>query len=118
MQPCSSVSGPSRSVVLDETTRTGRIRWETATGSIYEATHDGDRMDWSRLSHTGRSGLLRSERAPLLEWPEVRVGSSAVLLSEPFLANGPVRLVLTSRVVAILEVEEAEPGAAPEEVRP
>ena len=77
------------------------IRFQTATGSVYEVARNSDGMRWQRITATFASGVLRNEGARLLEWPDVRVGRSCLLLSEPY--DPPdLRLVWTSVVVAIL----------------
>jgi hypothetical protein len=78
------------------------IRFQTATGSVYEVARDPSGMRWQRITATFASGVLRNEGARLLEWPEVRVGHSCQLLSESLKPPDP-RLVWTSVVVAILE---------------
>lgn len=88
------------------------IRFQTATGSVYEISRKPDGMRWQRITATFASGVLRNEGARLLEWPKVRVGQSCQLLSEPL--NPPdLRLVSTSAVVAILEHASAAIGDPP-----
>jgi hypothetical protein len=90
-----------------------RVRFRTETGSIYELVRDAEGMRWKRLSATLASGPLRSDSGVLTEWPDFRLGERCDLWSEPI--NPPWdRIVLTTRIVAFLEVEvevEAEPSA-------
>jgi hypothetical protein len=84
------------------------IRFQTATGSVYEVARNSEGMRWQRVTATFASGVLRNEGARLLRWPEVRVGESCLLLSEP-LVPPYTRIVWTSAVVAILEREAEAP---------
>jgi hypothetical protein len=60
--------------------------------------------DGGRLSTTPASGSLRSEQGELTEWPAFVLGKPCELASEPI--NPPLpRLVQTSRIVAVLEVQ-------------
>jgi hypothetical protein len=86
-----------------------RVCFRTETGSVYAVSRDAEAMRWRRLSVTLASGVLRSDRGELTEWPNFALGEPCVLLSEPI--NPPWdRIVLTTRIVAFLEVE-AEPSA-------
>lgn len=91
-----------------------RIRFRTETGSLYEVTYDAGRMTWRRVPSLA-SGVLRSESGVLLVWPEIVLGQRCQLWSEPLVPSFP-RLVLTSIVVAVLDVEAGSPspfGSAP-----
>lgn len=87
------------------------IRFQTATGSVYEVARAPDGMRWRRISASLASGPLRNDGARLLRWPGVHVGDSCLLLSEPFVPPHP-RLVWTSQVVAILEHAAEAPQRA------
>jgi hypothetical protein len=81
-----------------------RIRFQTETGSVYVLNRDGERMCWHRESVTLGSGPLRSDNGILLRWPSaIELGERCELLSEPINPPWP-RLVLTSRIVALLDV--------------
>jgi len=83
-----------------------RVRFRTATGSIYLLARTDEGMRWHRETVTLGSGVLRSEHGTLVAWPEVALGQRCELLSEPI--NPPLpRLVLTSEIVALLD-EPAE----------
>jgi hypothetical protein len=61
-----------------------RMRFRTATGSVYELVRDERGMGWSRLSATMASGPLRGSGAwPLRAWPEVTIGTPVELVVVP-----------------------------------
>src|ERR1041385_4195687 len=97
-----------------------QIRFRTETGSVYEIARDAEGKRWRRLSATLGSGVLRSEEGRLRRWPDVRVGRRCLLWSEPINAPFP-RYVVTSRVAAVLDSDQAEEragGASFGDVRP
>jgi hypothetical protein len=80
-----------------------RVRWRTATGSVYEIERDGAGMRWRRLEATLASGTLREpDDWPLLEWPQIVVGWPAVLIGPPLVATAHVRVVRTSPVMEVI----------------
>jgi hypothetical protein len=86
-----------------------RVRFQTATGSIYVVERSGDAMSWRRESVTFASGRLRSDKGVLLEWPDIAIGQSCLLLTEPI--NPPwTRRVRTSPIVKILEAMPGGPA--------
>lgn len=85
-----------------------RVRFRTETGSVYEIARDGRGMRWSRLSATLASGPLRSSSPwPLLRWPRLALGEGVELVGPPYVEDSEARVVLTTRVV---EIVEDEPG--------
>ena len=80
-----------------------KVRWRTETGSVYEIERDGAGMRWRRVEATLGSGVLRNDDWPLLEWPEIEVGWSAVLVGPPLIAGADARIVRTSRVVEVID---------------
>jgi hypothetical protein len=86
-----------------------RVRFRTETGSIYELVRDAGEMRWKRLSATLASGPLRSDNGVLTAWPDFTLGEPCVLWSEPM--NPPWdRIVMTTRIVAFLEVQTERSG--------
>lgn len=98
-----TVEPEDRGMISSERLRR-RVRFRTATGSVYELVETAAGMSWRRLSSTLASGRLRTAGAPLLVWPDVRVGAGVPLISPPIVPD-TVRIVETSEVVEIIAIE-------------
>jgi hypothetical protein len=85
------------------------VRFRTETGSVYEVVRDAEGMRWRRLSATLASGPLRSEQGDLTAWPDLALGERCELWSEPINPPWP-RIVLTTQIVAFLEIEADGPA--------
>lgn len=78
------------------------IRVETKSGSIYLL--DKEAMTWHREN---AKYSLRSVSGQLLEWPEIVVGAPMHLWGPPFVPEADLRLIYTTDVVNVSEVEPA-----------
>lgn len=88
-----------------------RIRWATDDGSVFEAVLDDAGMRWRRLVQPEGSPM-RSESGRLLDWPYVEVGQRSAFISEP-IGLERNRVIVTSRVTAILEIDGPQPIPVP-----
>jgi hypothetical protein len=75
-----------------------RLRFRTATGSLYEIDYGAG--TWRRVTKTGRSGRLRSEGGELVEQLPLQLGKCARIVFVPPDVNHR-RLLVTSPVVSI-----------------
>jgi hypothetical protein len=63
---------------------------------------DNAALTWRRLTRSSQSGPLRTESGKLTEPASVALGRSTVLIGPPFAPGLGERLIITTRVTAIL----------------
>lgn len=78
------------------------MKFTTKTGSVY--TLDRGTMGWHRVS-TAESGRIRQEFGTLLDWPDIEVGSGAVLNDSKIRSGAAGHFVMTSPVVSIEDAD-------------
>jgi len=87
------------------------VRFRTETGSVY--TVDNVTLLWRRIVRSPRSGVLRTESGRLSAPVTPVLGQSALLVGPPFGPGLGPRMVITTRVTAILPAGlSAPPDAA------
>jgi hypothetical protein len=85
----------------------GVVRFRTETGSVY--TVDNEALLWRRLVRSPRSGVLRTESGRLTAPATPVLGEMTLLVGPPFAPGLGPRLVITTRVTAILPMELPAP---------
>lgn len=88
-----------------------KVMVKTESGSTYLL--DDERMTWSRLRerpyegfYEGWKDTVRTQEGPLNAWPSIMVGEPLNLIGPPLSEGTNVRLISTSPVVEISEINE------------
>lgn len=81
-----------------------RTKIKTTTGSIYII--DEKNKKWERISSTDQSGDIRTDSGNILNENPINfvIGKSIVIATDP-LASGTIRLIGTSVIVSVEEIE-------------
>jgi len=74
---------------------------KTETGSVYLLNRS--RMSWRRASSSKYP--IRTDNGSLLEWPSIEVGKPLILIGPPLTEGADVRVISTSLITEIKEVE-------------